>query len=169
MGLKEEYGTDPNQPLFILDGFETTLQTIMDLNMNRVASVTLLKDAASTAIYGSKAANGVVVIETKAPERGKLQLSYKGDFSVTVADLTDYNLMNSREKLEFETLAGVYKDRNSDIFNQYRLDSLRNARLKGIEKGINTYWLSEPLQTGFTHKHNIYAEGGRKMCVMASD
>lgn len=67
MGLKEEYGTDPNQPLFILDGFETTLETIMDLNMNRVASVTLLKDAASTAIYGSKAANGVVVIETKAP------------------------------------------------------------------------------------------------------
>ena len=44
MGLKEEYGTDPNQPLFILDGFETTLETIMDLNMNRVASVTLLKD-----------------------------------------------------------------------------------------------------------------------------
>ena len=81
---------------------------------------------------------------------------------MTVADLTDYNLMNSREKLEFETLAGVYKDRNSDIFNQYRLDSLRNARLKGIEKGINTYWLSEPLQTGFTHKHNIYAEGGEE-------
>ena len=70
MGLKEEYGTDPNQPLFILDGFETTLETIMDLNMNRVASVTLLKDAASTAIYGSKAANGVVVIETKAHEVG---------------------------------------------------------------------------------------------------
>lgn len=63
MGLKEEYGTDPNQPLFILDGFETTLETIMNLNMNRVASVTILKDAASTAIYGSKASNGVVVIE----------------------------------------------------------------------------------------------------------
>lgn len=97
MGLKEEYGTDPNQPLFILDGFETTLETIMDLNMNRVASVTLLKDAASTAIYGSKAANGVVVIETKAPEGGRLQFSYKGDFSVTMADLSDYNLMNARE------------------------------------------------------------------------
>lgn len=67
IGLKEEYGTDPNQPLFILDGFETTLETVMNLNMNRVASVTLLKDAASTAIYGSKASNGVVVIETKAP------------------------------------------------------------------------------------------------------
>ena len=52
MGLKEEYGTDPNQPLFILDGFETDLQPVSDLNMNRVASVTILKDAASTAIYG---------------------------------------------------------------------------------------------------------------------
>ena len=58
VGLKEEYGTDPNQPLFILDGFETTLETVMNLNMNRVASVTILKDAASTAIYGSKASNG---------------------------------------------------------------------------------------------------------------
>ncbi len=162
MGLKEEYGTDPNQPLFILDGFETTLQTVMDLNMNRVASVTLLKDAASTAIYGSKAANGVVVIETKAPESGRLQLSYKGDFSVTTADLTDYNLMNSREKLEFETLAGMYTDKLGSAFNQVRLDSLRNARLQGIAEGIDTYWLSEPLRTGFTHKHNLYAEGGEE-------
>lgn len=134
----------------------------MDLNMNRIASVTLLKDAASTAIYGSKASNGVVVIETKTPERGRLQLSYKGDFSVTTADLTDYNLMNSREKLEFETLAGVYKDKTNDPFNQVRLDSLRNIRMKEIAKGVDTYWLSEPLQTGFTHKHNIYAEGGEE-------
>ena len=74
VGLKEEYGTDPNQPLFILDGFETTLETIMNLNMNRVASVTILKDAASTAIYGSKASNGVVVIETKAPARGNINI-----------------------------------------------------------------------------------------------
>lgn len=56
IGLKEEFGTDPNQPLFILDGFETDLKTIVDLNMDRVASVTILKDAASTAIYGAKAA-----------------------------------------------------------------------------------------------------------------
>ena len=41
VGLKEEYGQDPNQPLFILDGFETTLQVIMDLNIDRVASVTI--------------------------------------------------------------------------------------------------------------------------------
>ena len=159
-GIKEEYGTDPNQPLFILDGFETTLETIMNLNMNRVASVTILKDAASTAIYGSKASNGVVVIETKAPARGRLQLSYKGDYGLSLADLSDYNLMNSREKLEFETLAGVYKDNTNDPFAQIRLDNLRNERLKEIERGVDTYWLSEPIRPGFTHKHNIYAEGG---------
>ena len=159
-GLKEEYGTDPNQPLFILDGFETSIETIMNLNMNRVASVTILKDAASTAIYGSKASNGVVVIETKAPARGRLQLSYKGDYGLSVADLSDYNLMNAREKLEFETLAGVYKDNTGDPFAQIRLDDLRNQRLLEIEKGVDTYWLSEPIRPGFTHKHNIYAEGG---------
>lgn len=160
VGLKEEYGTDPNQPLFILDGFETTLETIMNLNMNRIASVTLLKDAASTAIYGSKASNGVVVVETKAPARGRLQLSYKGDFGLSLADLSDYNLMNAREKLEFETLAGVYKDNSGNPLAQIRLDNLRNERLKEIERGVDTYWLSEPIRPGFTHKHNIYAEGG---------
>ncbi len=68
--LEETYAVDPNQPLFILDGFEVSLQTIVDLNMERVASVTILKDAASTAIYGSRAANGVVVVETKRPLPG---------------------------------------------------------------------------------------------------
>lgn len=160
VGLKEEYGSDPNQPLFILDGFETTLETIMNLNMNRVASVTILKDAASTAIYGSKASNGVVVVETKAPARGRLQFSYKGDFGFSVADLTDYNLMNSREKLEFETLAGVYRDNTGNPFTQQKYDDLRNQRLKEIESGVDTYWLSEPIRVGFTHKHNVYAEGG---------
>lgn len=161
-GLKEEFGSDPNQPLFILDGFETTLETVMNLNMNRVASVTLLKDAASTAIYGSKASNGVVVIETKTPTKGRLQISYKGDYGLEIADLSDYNLMDSREKLEFERLAGVYTDRSNDPFSQIRLDNLYNARLRGIEQGVDTYWLSEPIRTGLTHKHNVYAEGGEE-------
>lgn len=160
MGLKEEYGTDPNQPLFILDGFETNLQTVMDLNMNRVRSITVLKDAASTAIYGSKAANGVVVIETLVPKTGKLQLSYKGDYTVTVADLSDYNLMDASEKMEFEILAGRYGSYSGDPIEQNYLDNLKNERLTEIARGVDTYWLSEPIRTGFTHKHNIYAEGG---------
>ena len=82
VGLETEYTTNPNQPLFILDGFETTLSTITDLSMDRIASITILKDASSTAIYGAKAANGVVVVETKKPEAGRLRFNYNGNFGV---------------------------------------------------------------------------------------
>lgn len=54
VGLKDEFGVNPNQPLFILDGFETDLRTVMALDMSRVESLTILKDAASTAIYGAR-------------------------------------------------------------------------------------------------------------------
>lgn len=62
--IKGTYANDPNAPLFILDGFEASVQKIMDLDMDRVASLTILKDASAKAIYGSRAANGVIVIET---------------------------------------------------------------------------------------------------------
>lgn len=161
VGIKEQFSTNPNQPLFILDGFETTLETVMDLNMARVASVTILKDAASTAIYGSKAANGVVVIETKNPLAGSLQLSYKGDYEWSFPDLSDYNLMTSFEKLEFEQLAGRYSA--SDALLAIQLDSLYHARRADAARGVDTYWMSEPLRAGINHKHQLYAEGGDKV------
>lgn len=158
VGFKEQYGEDPNQPLFILDGFESTLQTIMDLSMDRIASVTILKDAASTAIYGSKAANGVVVVETKSPEQGRIRVSYNGNFEVTFADLTDYNLMNAAEKLEFEKRSGRFESNlpSSQEHLSYRYDRL----LQDVKRGVNTYWMSEPLRTGLTQRHNVYVEGG---------
>ena len=160
VGLKETFGEDPNQPLFILDGFETTLQSIMDLSMDRIASVTVLKDAASTAIYGAKAANGVVVVETKAPEMGKLKFSYSGNFNVSWADLTDYNLMNAAEKLEFERLAGNF---TSNIADYQEFQEIRyNKLLANVLKGVDTYWLSEPLRTGLNQRHFISAQGGNE-------
>ena len=145
----------------ILDGFETTLSTITDLSMDRVASITILKDAASTAIYGAKAANGVVVVETKKPEAGRLQFNYNGNFGLEWADLTDYNLMNSSEKLQYEKLAGYYGslDANGNIIDEY-YQNLYNQRMLRTKQGIDSYWMNEPLQTGFTQSHNIFAEGG---------
>lgn len=158
VGLKEQFGEDPNQPLFILDGFETTLQNIMDLSMDRIASVTLLKDAASTAIYGSKASNGVVVVETKAPEMGRLKVSYNGSFNISWADLTDYNLMNAAEKLEFERLSGNFE---SNLADYQELQQIRyNQLLANVRRGVDTYWLSEPLRTGLNQRHNLYLQGG---------
>lgn len=69
--IQGEYASSANQPLFILDGFETELTKILDLDMNLVESLTTLKDATAKAIYGAKAANGVIVIETRKPEPGR--------------------------------------------------------------------------------------------------
>ena len=158
VGLKEQYNVDPNQPLFILDGFETTLQTIMDLDLDRIASITILKDAASTAIYGSKAANGVVVVETMQPAQGELRVTYSGNFNVQMPDLSSYKLMNSEEKLRFEVLAGRYK--GSSASNTLRLQELYNQRLANVRAGVDTYWLGEPVRVGVNHRHSLYAEGG---------
>ena len=97
-----------NMPLFIMDGFEITLERMIDLDDNQVESITLLKDASATAMYGTRGANGVVVITTKQPEAGKLQLTYKGALAIEAPDLTSYNLLNAKEKLEYEKAAGLY-------------------------------------------------------------
>lgn len=157
--VSEEYGTyNPNQPLFIVDGFESTLQYVMDMSMDRVESITILKDAASTAIYGSKAANGVIVIETRRPQNGKLQLSYNGNLSINMPDLSDYNLMNSREKLEFERLSGRW-GLNGMMSDDMEVAYMRH--LKDIESGVDTYWLAEPVRVGLTQRHSLYADGGQ--------
>ena len=160
LGLRDELDADPNQPLFILDGFESTLAAINDLDINRVASITILKDAASTAIYGSKAANGVIVVETVKPEAGKLQVSYNGNMNISIPDLSSYNLMNSREKLEFELLAGRYDPASWSTASEVKLNELYNEKLKVIESGVNTYWLAEPLRVGVNQKHSLYVQGG---------
>ena len=160
LGLRDELDADPNQPLFILDGFESTLAAINDLDINRVASITILKDAASTAIYGSKAANGVIVVETVKPEAGKLQVSYNGNMNISMPDLSSYNLMNSREKLEFELLAGRYDPASWSTTSEVKLNELYNEKLKVIESGVDTYWLAEPLRVGVNQKHSLYVQGG---------
>lgn len=161
-GLTDDYVNDPNQPLFILDGFESTLQTISDLSMDRVASITILKDAAATAIYGSKAANGVVVVETKTPEAGKLRVNYNGNLNLSWADLSDYNLMNAAEKLEYELKAHAYQtidpELGTPMFPEYA--QLYNERAAEVARGVDTDWLHEPLRFAITHRHNLYVEGG---------
>ena len=157
--LESDYDNTGNQPLFIMDGVEVTIQDIMKLPMDRIANVTVLKDAASSAIYGSKAANGVIVVETVRPESGKLRVSYSGNFAVQMPDLTDYNLMNASEKLEYERLAGRYTAKDA-YTSQDALDALYYSRLREVKRGVNTYWLSEPLRAVLNHSHNMYIDGG---------
>jgi len=158
--LQGDVSSNPNQPLFILDGFETTLQRVFDLNMNRVASVTLLKDAAAKAIYGARAANGVVVIETVKPKAGELRLSYSADASLEVPDLTGYNLMNASEKLAFEKERGMYSNYVSGAAGLQHVQGIYKQNYDNVTRGVDTYWLSQPLRTGLSSKHNLTLEGG---------
>lgn len=152
--LMGDYSNRPNMPLFILDGFEASLQRIVDMDPERVESITILKDAASTAIYGSRAANGVIVFETKKPQKGAINISYSASFGVTVPDLTGYNLMNASEKLEYERRAGLFPETNIPQLNYY------NHYREEILRGVDTYWLSAPLRTAVTHRHTLSMQGG---------
>lgn len=156
--LKSNYQNQPNQPLFILDGFETTAETVMDMDMNRIESITILKDASAKALYGSKAANGVIVIETKRLTGNQQRVTYNGSISLEIPDLTSYDLCNAWEKLEAERLDGVYHSDDNVI--QEGLTRLYNERKKNVMEGLDTYWLSKPLRTGIGHKHNLNIELG---------
>lgn len=151
--------TSSNLPLFIMDGFEISLERMNDLDENQIESITLLKDASATALYGTRGANGVVVITTKKPEPGRLRVTYKGTLILEVPDLSGYNLMNSSEKLHFEQLAGLYTDKDDPV-KQQGLYDLYNARRMEVERGVDTYWLKYPIHTGIGNKHSLRIEGG---------
>lgn len=154
---REVLSGNSNLPIFILDSFEVDVEKIYDLDMNSIHSINILKDAAATAMYGSRAANGVIVIERRAPEAGKFRVQYSGVLSAELPDLSSYNLMNAREKLETERLAGLY-DSNTPEIDPYTNGYYQ--RLNNVLTGVDTYWLSQGLRTALNHKHSVFIDGG---------
>lgn len=154
---REVLSGNSNLPIFILDGFEVDVEKIYDLDMNSIHSINILKDAAATAMYGSRAANGVIVIERRAPEAGKFRVQYSGVLSAELPDLSSYNLVNAREKLETERLAGLY-DSNTPEIDPYTNGYYQ--RLNNVLTGVDTYWLSQGLRTALNHKHSVFIDGG---------
>lgn len=157
--LESDFGFSPNMPTFIMDGFEVSPQKVFDMDPYRIQSMTILKDAAATAIYGSRSANGVVVIETINPTMGEMKISYTLNMDFDAADLSDYNLMNSAEKLEYERLAGLYDHPTIYIDDEYK--KAYNDRLLLVRRGVDTDWLAKPVrQLGVGSKHSLLLEGG---------
>lgn len=154
---REVLSGNSNLPIFILDGFEVDVEKIYDLDMNSIHSINILKDAAATAMYGSRAANGVIVIERRAPEAGKFRVQYSGVLSAELPDLSSYNLVNAREKLETERQAGLY-DSNTPEIAPYTNGYYQ--RLNNVLTGVDTYWLSQGLRTALNHKHSVFIDGG---------
>ena len=154
-----------NDPLIVIDGvpIENTAVSgapsiLSSLNPQDIASMNVLKDASATAIYGSRGANGVIVIKRKTPQTGRLRFSYSGSLNVEVPDLSDYHLLNAADKLELERRSGYYKSTNPG--RDFILKKKYSAILENITRGFETDWLSKPLRTGVGQRHNIRIEGG---------
>ncbi|MDL2320132.1 SusC/RagA family TonB-linked outer membrane protein [Alistipes sp. OttesenSCG-928-B03] len=156
--LNEGMSAQLNTPLIIMDGFSISLQKLMDFNEEDVQSITILKDASATAIYGSRGANGVIVITTKRPAEGNLRVQFQAGMNIEMPDLTSYNLMNSREKLRLEYTAGFYDA--DDPLRDIQLKELYTQRLTDIGRGVDTYWLSQPLRTSVGQRYGLQLTWG---------
>jgi TonB-linked SusC/RagA family outer membrane protein len=156
--LTGELSASPNSPLFILDGFQVDIERIYDLDINMIKSVTILKDATATAIYGSRGANGVMVFTTITPKAGELRVTFNNDFNILAPDLSVYDYLNSTQKLDFEKRAGVYDSDLADL--QYVNNILYNTRLKAAKSGVDTDWKKIPVRTGYGNQSSLYLQGG---------
>ena len=154
----ESIKNDVNSPLIIMDGFEITLEKLMDYNDDEIESINILKDAAATAIYGSRGSNGVIVVVTRQPEAGKLRVNAEIGMDIEAPDLSSYDLLNAAEKLQLEKMAGLY---DSDFpGNDVKYSERYNKRVKAVLSGVDTDWLSKPLHTGVGTHYNLRLEGG---------
>lgn len=148
-----------NTPLIVMDGFEISLSKLMDYNDDEIESINILKDAAATAIYGSRGSNGVIVVITKQPEAGKLRVNAEVGIDMEVPDLTSYDLLNAREKLELEKSLGLY-DSPTDPEADMQYKEVYNQRLRKVLSGATTDWINKPIRTGVGSHYNLRLEGG---------
>ncbi len=138
-----------NNPLIVLDGVEISIQELYDLDMFDIERIDVLKDASATILYGEKGANGVIVVERKRSEEGKLRLSYNFVPKFSVPDLSSFNLCSPAEKLEVERLAGKYDAADGSMDEAY------DYKLQLVRKGVNPDWLHAPLRVPFSHNHSL--------------
>ena len=179
--------TGNTDPIWIIDGMplqgdlpevglgasdlQNTVLTsgIGNLSPDDIESITILKDAAATAIYGSRAANGVIVIKTKRGRVGKSYINVQSSFAISEAPKNRLEMMNSEEKIAFER--SLYED-----FPNATLRGRASLLYKGIDEGtisradamaelenmrqINTDWFDEIFRVALNHKHVVTLSGG---------
>ena len=143
------------------------------LNPSDIKDVTVLKDASATAIYGVKAANGVIVINTKRGEKGRMSINYSGSFSIGSKVTYDkMNLMNSKERVDVSreiyerglVNGNVLQDVGyQEVLQQYLQDKISydqfNASVKRLET-VNTDWFDLLFENPFSYSNSISVSGG---------
>ena len=139
-------GGDKAQPLYVIDGVFVSESDLNILNPNDIETMSVLKDAASTAIYGSRGANGVIVITTKQGKKGNAKISYSGrtGFGEKIKDR--FEMMNAAEKMQYE-----------EVFNPTRYS--RTPEQKAQLLGYDHNWADDILRTAQIISHTLSASG----------
>ncbi len=171
--------TASNSPLYVLDGIPLISGGIDNLNPTDIESIDILKDASATAIYGSRGANGVVIVTTKKGKNGRFTLGY--NVSLTTQNIREFApQFNAADYIEYRRWAKHYnnpatfprgdqptQENDFDIFLGSGDPSAWNNILKGWEGGTwdgskitNTDWTDFVTQTGITTQHTLSASGG---------
>lgn len=157
-----------------LDNINLIGNAITGLNPQDIAQIDILKDASATAIYGTRAANGVIVVTTKRGKSGSLSLSYNGNLGIVARPhYSDLNLMNSKERIDVSReIAQKNLYYPSTIYQYVGYEgALRRYYMREINfqqfqdevsklETLNTDWFGELYRTALTHSHGVNVSGG---------
>lgn len=143
-----------NAPLYVIDGIPTTAG-INNFNPNDIASMEVLKDASAVAIYGSRGANGVVLITTKKGQAGKAVVSYDGYYGVK-QPVENLNLMNAQQFTEYSRISRGIDPNDASQDDTFFSD----IEIENLQNGVDTDWLGLVLQDGTQQDHQVSVSGG---------
>ena len=153
-----------NDPLFVIDGLAMdndgirgVANPLSSINPNDIESFTVLKDASATAIYGSRASNGVIIITTKkGSKNSKFQVTYDGTFSISSVK-KKLDVMNGNQFKSY--VDSVWSTKNPLITSS---DTASARKIRGYLGNANTDWYSQIFQNALSHDHNFNFTGGIK-------
>ena len=157
------------EPLFIMDGIPINEDNFKSLNQNEVASITVLKDAGATAIYGSRGANGVIIIKTKTGKKNSgLKVKYNSIMSFSQIQGNSYNLLNSQDYARLERTRGLGLGAGDDVGVNYPSNGgpLSDAQITALP---NEDWLDVFMRKGLTQNHTMtFTSGGKNSTQFTS-
>lgn len=185
--VQNDVPTMSNQEL-ATGGFDNIfVNGIGNINPNDIDNITILKDAAAAAIYGSRAANGVIVVSTKRGNESRMRVSYNNNFTWSFKPQRSLNLMNSAEKLDWED--ELWKEFGASRYEQHQTDpaticpivgivgqirsgagqfagmkndpAAQDAYIAGL-KSSTTDWYGLLFRNSFSHNHHLSLSGGSK-------
>ena len=143
-------------PLYVIDGVPMGT-SIRDFSPNDIATIQVLKDASAGAIYGSRAANGVIIITTKNGQKEQpLKVDYSGYFGVDVISSDVYDVMDADQYSQY--IGQACANSNTTLPGGYSLDAT-TGKYKFMDN-TNTDWFKEVFKTGIRQDHNVNLSGG---------